>query len=52
MHKELEAKKAAKNGKANSKDRGDEADPTDTRSAATTDTAVSVEVAGEAALAE
>ena len=53
VHKELEAKKSAKNSKANSEDRGDEAaDPGDTASVATTDTAVSVEVAGAAALAE
>ena len=52
VHKELEAKKAGKNSKSNSVDRGDEADPTDTASVATTDTAVSVEVAGAAALAE
>ena len=55
VHKELEAKKAGKNSKSNSVDRGDEADPTaasDTASVTTTDTAVSVEVAGAAALAE
>ena len=54
VHKELEAKKSAKNSKANSEDGGDEADPDpgDTASVATTDTAVSVEVAGAAALAE